>query len=356
MKNLKRFTYIIPALLLAACGSGSNGKKPVSDIAQMREDAKTEMQRGPDAPRTVPQYIDRWHTEKQEEATLTNSYFSVSVEKNDLPLNFYENKASAPKFYLRTFDPDITMKLTAQNLPAGASLNLKSTSGNAQTYELNWTPKYGTLAFADQSPKIINIKLVPVLVSAKVASKADVVKGLALEKEEFLNVFRSQEQIPDLQVAGLGAEIQEGQTTPFTVTVTIPGVDDSFPQKPQIGYFNDSVTQVAGTNYREMSGVRYITLDDSRAAVEYLGNYKWKFNLVFDTKNMPVEAQKAKDGNVMANADSTHTRFVLKVSSAFNASPAKVVQVNIKHLAPVVAPAAPAPAPETPATPKGGKK
>ncbi len=331
MKNLNHLTLIASAMFVVACG-GPGGKQPVSDIQDIREKSTTGNGYKPGAPREIPKYIETEKEVVREQATLNESYIKVELDKKDMPLRFFENTNSKAKFYLRVLDPSIKMTLTAKDLPAGATFTNVSTPQDPDAYELKWTPPLYTISFSETPPKVMTLTLVPVVNSAKTsATKVAIVQKLFLEKVFTISVFRTHEKPSELSVSGLPDKVDEGQVLPFTVVARIPGIDDNSPQKPTIGIFKDNVTQIAGTDYLEMSGVRHITSDESRAEIEYLGDYKWKFNLLFDTKNISVEAQKAKSGNILENADTTHVRFGIKVYAPFNATNATVMQIAIKR-------------------------
>ncbi len=325
MKNFLRLTLLAPLFLMTACG-GSSGNNPVEDLAQMRANAKKDLTNGP---QVIPERVVYVTKEKEvikEQATLTDAYFKIDI--SDKMMSFYEGQTTAYKITLRVQDPELQMKLTAKGLPAGAELKDISTPKTPNTYELRWTPALYTISYDEQPPKAMTATLVPILVSAATSIKAETVKGLSLERTIFFNVFRNQDKPSELVLSGLTPEAQEGQVIPFSVVAKFPGVDGNAPLKPYLGLFKDNITQTAGSNYLDMDGTRYVSADPSRASVEYVGDYKWKFNLIFDTKNNSIEAQKSKDGSIVA-VNFTQVRLGMRVFGAFNASPATVVRVKI---------------------------
>jgi hypothetical protein len=348
MKNLNHSKYLLLPLILAACG-GPGSKTPVSDIDQIRAKSQAQTDAGnlPGAPRNVPEYVVREKEVIKEQATLNESYIKVEIDKKDSPLVFFEGRTSSAKIYLRILDPSVKMTLTAKDLPQGATLQDVSTVNEPNTYQLKWTPALYTIAAGEDAPKIMSLTLVPVVDASRTpANKLALIQKMFLDKVFTFSVFRTQEKAYELQISGLNSTTNEGQLDTFSVTVRMPGVDDHSPQKPSIGAFKDNVNQVAGTNYMEMDGSKYVDL--TQANVEYLGDFKWRFNnLIIDTKSKPVDAQKAKDGSIVANSDVTHVRFALKVYGPYTATNATVVQIAIKRDLPPAAPAV-----ETPAAPK----
>lgn len=330
MKNALSYTLIAASLSFTACGGSNLSDSQEATLQQIRENSKLQLKNGPPQVPEKLVYVPKPVEVIKEQATLNDSYFKIDL--GDKTMAFYEGQATAYKITLRVQDSDIQMKLTAKGLPTGAELKDISTAQSPNTYELRWTPALYTISYDEQPPKTVNAILVPVLVSAKTQAKANTVKGLSLERTIFFSVFRNQEKPSELTVNGLAAEIQEGQVVPFSVVAKFPGVDNNSPVKPYLGHFKDNATQVAGSNYLEMDGTRYVSVDSSRAAVEYIGDFKWKFNLVFDTKNNPVESQKAKDGSI-ANVNFTQTRMGMRAFGAFNSSPVSVVRVKITRTA-----------------------
>ncbi|HEY8269517.1 MAG TPA: hypothetical protein VIG33_01405 [Pseudobdellovibrionaceae bacterium] len=343
MNNFLRSSLLSALLLTTACG-GSSDNKSFEDISELRARAKKEMTTGPQPPPERVVYVTKEKEVIKEQATLTDSYFKIDLSEK--MMSFYEGQPSAYKITLRVQDPQLQMKLTAKGLPSGAELKDISTAKNPNTYELRWTPPLYTISYDQQPPQIMTATLVPVLVSAKTSKKAETVKGLSLDRTITFNVFRNQDKPSELVLSGLDQDVQEGQVVPFSVIARFPGVDTNAPIKPDLGFFRDKNTQVVASNYLEMDGTRYVSIEN----VEYIGDYKWKFNLVFDTKNNPVETQKSKDGSAAA-VNFTQVRLGLRVFGAFNASPATVVRVKIIRAATEATPVAPAPAP-APAPPK----
>jgi hypothetical protein len=330
MKTLSHIKFILPALILAACGVPGN-KKPVSDIQEIREKATSEMN-GTNKPAPTPPVVAPKEVNTTQDKA-NERFFKIELDKKDSPLRFYEQKTNTAKFYLRVMDSSLRLSLQGKDLPAGAALKDVSTVKEPNVYELNWTPALNTVGANEESPKMMMLTLAVVVDAEKTpAAKVALLKGLQLEKVMTFAVFKGQEKPSALVITGLNGKAEEGQIVPFNVVVRIPGVDESSTAKPTLALLVDEGAPQKGVDYREMDGRSYVTNDDSRAPVEYLGDFKWKFNLLFDTKNNRVEDQKAKDGSVMANADTTHVRFGIKVNAPFTAAPVTVMQVAIKRL------------------------
>jgi hypothetical protein len=73
--------------------------------------------------------------------------------------------------------------------------------------------------------------------------------------------------------------------------------------------------------------------DPSKKSVEYVGNSKWKFNRIFDTKNIPLQPQVSQNNEPAKKADITSLRLSFKVSSPNGrAGPETLVQLKVHHL------------------------
>lgn len=324
MKSFMQLTMLIPTFLVVACGSGESSKNPVADLEALREKAMLEAKNGPKLPEKQKEYIVKEVPVAQEQTTLTESFIKITHDKI---LSFYEGQTSSYKITLSVKDPGFTMKLTAKGLPNGAEFKDISSSKEPNTYEFRWKPAFNALP-ADQDMNLMTITLVPVLNTAKDAKKAEIVKGLSLEKSLPFFLLKNQEKPSELTITGLPTELQEGQVVAFNVVAKFPGIDPSSGQEPYIGRFEDPKASTLPTNILEMDGSRYVKL----VSTKYLGDFKWEFNLVFNAKDVPVETQKTKDGKI-AGTDSTQTRLILRAFGIANATPEKIVRVKIKRLA-----------------------
>lgn len=343
MKNFMQLTMLIPMFLVAACGVSKNSKDPVADLDDIRVKAKLETQTGPRVPEKQIEYVPQPVEVTREQKTLTADFVKITI---DPIVTFYEGQKSSYKVTLSVMEPGFTMKLTAEGLPKGdkkedsAEFVDISTPKEPNTYELRWKPAYGLLK--NDAEKLMSITLVPTIYTAKDTKKADLVRGMNLKKVVPFFLKKSQEKPSELAISGLPAEVQEGQVVPFTVVATFPGLDQNAGQEPYISRTEDPNAATLPTDVLEMDGTRYVKL---AGATKYLGNFKWEFNLVFNTKTIPVEDQLTKGGKP-AGTNSTQTRFILRAYGVGNATNEKIVRVKINR-AVVEAPA--------PAAEGGGK-
>ncbi len=141
-------------------------------------------------------------------------------------------------------------------------------------------------------------------------------------------------------ISGLNTEVTEGSLTPFTVTMKVPGVDGKTPQKPRLIVSYDGKSDTAGNSFLELDGSRYVIADLNNKDPQYLeDSQSWKFTLIFDTKNISVQPQLAKDKSVMVNADGTRVRLSIKAASPFGTSSAETLaQVKIRYNKSISAP------------------
>lgn len=325
MKNVN--LLLIATLFVAACGGKKN---PVGeDLKTIREDGKKVHEMGPQKPVTVThvEVVEKPVQVLREESTIDDKFLVIAP---DPEMSFNEGQKSTYKIRARILIPGVQIKLTAKDLPAGATLT--ASTAEKDLYLLSWTPEYYTIP-TNSNMKTYPVKLVAQVVSAQKAEDMEKLKALVREKEVSLFLFRNQELPSELKISGLPNEVLAGsEPTPFTVTVKVPGMDDRSPQKPRLVITYDGVSYTAGQSFLELDGSRYVVADPSKKGPEYLGQFKWKFSLLFDTKNIPVQPQLAKDGTIMANADGTRARMSFKVYSGFGLStPDTLFQIKIRY-------------------------
>lgn len=323
------------SLSLFAVGCGEYQKNPVSDLQQMRQNAKVEIQKGPDKPRTITNEIvvEKPVLVVKEESTIDEKFIVITP---DPQMTFSEGQAGQFKIRARVLVPGITVKLTAQGLPEGARLE-KSTQ-EKDLYLLTWTPQLYTIA-ANAAMKSYTAKVTAEVASANSAQEAEKLKGLVREKEFNLFLFKNQEAPSALTVTGLNSELDENTLNTFNVTVKVPGTDEKVPQKPRLVVSYDGVSYSAGNSFLELDGARYVVADLNKKEAEYVGDSKWKFTLIFDTKNIAVQPQLSKDGTLLSKADGTRVRLSFKVYSPSGlATPETLSQVKIRYTKTISAP------------------
>lgn len=349
---MKRQILVLPLMSLAFAGCGGYDKSPVEDLEFMREKGKAEILKGPERPQVLesePKIIieqqDRIVEREKivyetvevvvEQAALTEGVFVI---KADSDMNFTEGQQASFKVRARVLRPEkIAFKLAAKNLPQGAALSDVSTEADPNVYAITWTAPYNTVTGSDFE-KVIPFKLeiqVQSVTNADGSSNETLKKsldGLVREQDFSMRVLRDRTPPSDVKVEGLAAEIKEGSIVPVQVLAKIPGYDQNSRAVPKLHVTYDRVAITAGNNFQEMDGTRHIVLDSKQKSVEYVGNFVWKFNMLFDTKNIAAQPQIGKDGNVIPNADGTRVRLSFKVESPSTAtSPEILKQVKIKY-------------------------
>lgn len=331
----KQTLITLMSLSLFAAGCGEYQKNPIEDIGQMRKNAKVEMQRGPDKPRTITNEIlvEKPILVVKEESTIDEKFIVITP---DSQMTFSEGQQSQFKIRARVLVPGIAVKLSAQGLPEGARLE-KSTQ-EKDLYILTWTPDLYIVP-ANAAMKSYTAKVTAEVSEANNPQEAEKLKGLVREKEFSIFLFRNQEAPSSLTVSGLSSEIVENSLTPFNVIVKVPGTDAKAPQKPRLVVSYDGVSFTAGNNFLELDGARYIVADLNKKDAEYIGDSKWKFTMIFDTKNIAVQPQLAKDGSLLRQADGTRVRLNFKVYSPSGLStPESLTQIKIRYSKPLAAP------------------
>lgn len=319
------------ALTAVVAGCGEYSKNPATDLATMRENAKTDFAKGPDAPREIkntvvvekPVYIVK------EQATGSENFILITP---DPQMNFNEGQQSQFKIRARVLVDGMTATLKAQGLPEGAKL--EKSAQDADLYTLTWTPQLNLVTSGLM--KTYSIKLSAEAVTAKTPEQLAQFKGIIREKDISLFLFKNQEIPSELTVTELPAQIAEGTTPTFTVTAKVPGTDSKTTQKPRLAITYDQVSSTPGNSYLELDGSRHVS--ETAKDPEFIDG-KWVFKRVFDTKNIAVKPQLAKDGTVMVNADGTYVRMSLKVYSPNGTStPETVAKVKITYTKGIAAP------------------
>lgn len=334
MKNTKTLIPLV-ALTLVAAGCGEYSKDPVSDLETMRENSRIEIQKGPDKARVINNDVVR--TEyiyvTKEESSIDDKFITITPP---LDGSFAEGQAGQISIRAAVHIPGVEIKLTGQGLPEGA--RLEKSQKDKDIYILSWTPALYTIP-TTAAKKTYSIKLVAEVVKANSAQELETLKGLVREKTFNIDLYRNQEAPSGLTVSGLESEVSEGSLIPFTVTVKVPGTDANAPKKPRLSVIYDRVSYTAGNSFLELDGSRHVVADLTKKDAEYVGDSKWKYTLIFDTKNISVQPQLAKDGTLIANADGTRVRLSFAVQSPYGlTTPETLVQVKIRYTKAIAAP------------------
>ncbi|WP_413584080.1 hypothetical protein [Bdellovibrio sp. HCB274] len=347
MKTVKSLMIMIPAAMtITACDGWQ--KSPSSDLEDMRAHAKVITEMGPDKPVEVTKttvvvkpspveviktvIVEKEVEVKVKETDVTRSMILLTA---DSEMTFSEGAASSYKIRASLPIPGATVTLTASNLPEGAVLK---PSNEKDVYVLTWNPPMYTVD-SGKLLKSIPVKFTATVTNPGQAKDAAAVKGLINELDKTLFVTKNQVAPSALSVSGIASEVMEDQLIPFSITVTVPGIDGKSEQKPRVLISNDGNSNSAGNDFLELDGSRYVIADLNKKDAEYLGDSKWKINLIFDTKNIAVQPQLSKDGTIMLQANGTRVRFSVKVFSPNGLSTAEaLVQTKIVYTKTISAP------------------
>ncbi len=335
---MKRTTLFLLAIATTACvvGCGKYEKNPVQDLDQMREQGKNEVNKGPDKPQILTEtvIVEKPVEVVKEQATLDENFIVITA---DPEINFVEGQKASFQVIGRSLIKGVGIKLVAQSLPAGAVFESAATTQDKDRYLLTWTPEYNTVP--DKSAiKSIKIKIAAQITEVPKDKDRKSLEALVREKEVTILVLKNQAAPTDLSV-NISEQVVENTLAPFEVTVKVPGVDNKSAQKPRLVISYDGVSLTTGNDYLERDGSRHIIAAQNHKDAEYLGNYTWKYFLIFDTQNIGVQPALATNGTVQATANSSHVRLSFKVYSPLGTStPELVKKVQIALLKPVTAP------------------
>lgn len=336
MKMVKNLIMMVPAAMTLAACDGWN-KSPSADLETIRAQSKVvkaQNELGPDKPREITNtvVVEKQVEVVRQETTIDANFLNIIP---DSVMTFSEGQTASFKIRAFVTIPGATIKLSASGLPEGATIEASKTEKDI--YVLSWTPSLYTVS-SNQMVKAFTVKVTASIASTGQAKNPDAVKGLTKEVTIPLFVSRNQEA-PSALTVDLKTEVSEDALTPFTVVVKVPGIDGKTADKPRLAVTYDGVKVTAGNSFQERDGSRFVTADIKNKEPQYLGDSKWKFSLVFDTKNISVLPQLAKDGSIMQTADGARVRFSVK---AFNpsglATPESLVQVKIRYTKSITAP------------------
>ncbi len=341
---------ILPlGILISGCNNWSKNPVPANQgvtLQDLRVNAKNTLQKPQDKPRVITEtvIVEKPKIVVREEATIDDKFIVITPDSR---MTFKEGEQTSFKVRARVLIKDVQVKLKAQGLPEGATFSLSAKEKDL--YIISWKPALNTIP-TDEAGKIYTIKLTAEVIPGASNKNASQLQGLVREKEVDLILFRTQESPSELKIENLATEIKEGELTYFSVTAKIPGIDGSSALKPRLVISYDGVSLSAGNNFLELDGSRHVVADLQRKSAEYLGDSKWKFNLLFDTKNISVQTQLSRDGSELKNADGTRVRLSFKVYSPYGLStPESLTQIKIDHL-PKVVETPQVPSVQTPAT------
>jgi hypothetical protein len=321
MKTTSLLPLIGVMVIAVACGKYE--KNPVPDLQQLRQDGQAQMNQGPEKPQVITKtvVVEKQVPVYKEQATVDENFIVISADSD---MNFTEGQAATFQIIGRSLIKGVGIRLVAQNLPAGAVFQAAPTAQEPNLYTLTWTPPYNTV------PANTVIKNYKFNISAQITDVASGIDRKALEalkreKQLELRVLKNIAAPTDLAVS-LPDAVNEGSVTPFQVTVRVPGVDDKSGQTPKLVISYDRLMMTQGNNYRELDGSRYVIADQAHQDAQYLGDYRWKFSLMFDTQNISVQPPQDVKGQVLTETNVAHVRLNVKAYAPSGSSTPEVTK------------------------------
>jgi hypothetical protein len=335
MKTISSLSTLgLAALLIAGCGRYE--KNPVQDLEKMRANGQAEVNKGPEKPQEITHtvVVEKPVEVIKEQAKVDESFFVIAADSD---MNFTEGQSSTYQIIGRSLIKGVSIRLVAQNLPAGASFQAAPTAQEKDRYTLTWTPAYNTVP-SNTVIKSYKFKVMVQITDVAAGINRKPLEALSRQKELSLLVLKNQAAPTDLAV-NLAETVNEGTLTPFQVTVRVPGVDDKLGQQPRLVISYDRLMTTQGNDYRELDGSRHVIPDQNNSEPQYLGDYRWKFSLIFDTANIGVQPPQNLKGEVQATAAVAHVRLSIKAYAPTGSSTPEVVKkVQINLNKPVEAP------------------
>lgn len=348
-----RYTILLPLVALAFNGCGGYDKEPVADLDTLRANGKAEISKGPMKPQEIKVPVIEQKDRIVEKEVIKYEVVEKIVYKQSInegtfvinpksELKFIEGRETSVAISAQVLtDEKVTFRLVGKNLPSWASLKAGAEAGS---YVLSGKAPYNTVTgnnFDKSIPVALSIEVISVTNKDGQPNSAlkKTLDGIVREKSFSLQVLRDQNPPSNVIVEGLGTEVQEGTVSSLSITAKVPGVDQNSTTPPVLAVRYDGQAITQGNSFQELDGTRHIVRDTSKKEVEYLGDNMWKFNVLFDAKNIAAQPQLTKDGKVMATADGTRVRLSFRVDSPAGASSSSILKlVKIKYNKPMNAP------------------
>jgi hypothetical protein len=341
---------IMSALLLPACGPtktnptkgyntsgvpvGSDNKpnveyvyvdKEIPVIKEVPVEVIKEVPVIQEKPVEVPVYISK----EVEQNFAQAQVFQISSPSN---IKFIEGANSSFEFNVRILQGKVKFQTDVTGLPAGANLEQISSEINSAKYKLSWTPKLGSIPVDQQEVEdtiTVSLKNLTFVSDDKAENAATEKVFSAIKKTKDISfVVRRTLVNPTIKIVGLEGDRSEGEEKRFTVEVTAPGTYVGNEPDLEVTYDMNNVITSKGA---EMNGALYVRADETQTFRVKVGEEKWRFSFVYDTKNFPMQAAFDKNMKPIASADKFLVRASFQAITPFRTtSDKKMLQFAIK--------------------------
>lgn len=275
MKNVMKCSIGMSALILAACGGGTKGANPLTE--EQQNIAKSALTAMPDV--------------SKDKGTAVDS-LALNIKADSPSMSFYENESKSYAFTSILNFPGVNYTVEMKSGPEGMTLTKaqKVKPADADKWLITYNPPNGTVASGESiADKAIVLKMKILNAPVKVS---EILTKLDSDFNFNIQVLRNRQKPSGGGIEGLDANLVEGQSYPFSFTMTDPsGTVEKPPQLEPI--FKDSLCK---DNQCYVDGKQFIFSDAAKPAVESLGKGVWKFNLKFDTVNLQLPIL-TKSGN-----------------------------------------------------------
>lgn len=306
---------VLAGLVLTACGSTNSdplkdysdvkgvpaGTQPSTKIEYVYVDREQRVEVPVDRPVYYPEEV------KQEFAQA--QVYQINFPNN---IKFTEGSETSFEFTVRVLQGKVKFDVEPSDMPAGAVIAAVSKDVNTATYKFTWTPRLGIIPTdSTEIEGLFKVSLSNLQYVSTTASENEAVKTLfetISKTKEVPYVVRRTQEIPTLTVIGLQGNRAEGEEHRFTVEVEAPGTYVGF--EPNLNVFNDLSISPITPRGVENNGALYIRVDERNPTPVKIGEEKWRFSFVFDTKNNIMLKQLNQNGVEVAGA----TQFLVRVS------------------------------------------
>lgn len=302
MKIVGVVSLLSLSLVLVGCGTQSDPRSSFSDVPAVPTHSKP---------------VDAKKVYKD------GKLFSITVPNGNM--NFVEGETASYTIEVSTVYPNARYRLTASNLPEGATLS--AVSGQKGVYKITWTPSIGLLPMGKTDDKF-NVEI-NVEVDAK-STTADSIKLRQIAGAGFesltLTVNKTAEN-PTFQAVELATtEVVAGEPVAITIIAKAPGISA------------DKTLSLVVADSEFTS--REITILKAKKAVTFQAAERsgdsFKFSGLIETKEL----------NVPKSKNPVQARFTVQVVNSEKNRKSTVETVNLTILPKPEPVATPAPTPE----------
>lgn len=289
---------------LSACGGA--GSDPTADYSGLNATAQP-------------------HNEKARTQAVIDRSYVIEPEKD---VTFIAGETNSFKIRVRLFFPVDSYELKLSGLPADIQdVRLQKLADEPGSYLVTWAAPKDIIS-TDKNERQVVYRIELADVRANDPSVEQLFRSINRVQDFSFTIKRTGKTPVISSMSALPNEIKQGEMVPFTVDVMDPASYDGFAPRLDI-YFQGTNRTESGY---EANGATYVRWE---SVPKNLGDGRWRFSFVFDTKNNDVGAQLDKEGRRVDGATALSTRMFMKAyGSSGGVSGEKLILTKIKYKEP----------------------